>query len=157
MVEMHEANGPAPGAGHETRDVSTRVVVIFATALMVGAVVVFAAIWLLFLYFGSLNDKAYPREYPMAQVGAPRQPPAPRLQTKPREEFEQMRADEEQVLHSYGWLDRTAAVVHIPIDEAMRLTLEHGLPVRAQAPADEPGGPPDRSSSGRAVGESVRK
>jgi len=40
-------------------------------------------------------------------------------------EFDRRQRDE---LSSYGWIDRQAGVVHIPIDEAMRLTLKKGLP-----------------------------
>ena len=40
---------------------------------------------------------------------------------------------EDDVLESYGWVDKNAGVVRIPIDEAMKLTLERGLPARQQA------------------------
>jgi hypothetical protein len=33
-------------------------------------------------------------------------------------------------LNGYGWVDRDAGVVHIPIDEAMRLMVERGVPAR---------------------------
>jgi hypothetical protein len=35
---------------------------------------------------------------------------------------------EEQQLHSYGWVDQSAGSVHIPIDQAMQLIAERGLP-----------------------------
>jgi len=116
---------------------------------VVGAVIIHFVVWVLFLYFGSLNDKAYPRQFPMAQVGPPKAPPAPRLQTKPREELKQMRAEEDGVLHGYGWVDKQGGFVHIPIDRAMQLLLEQGLPVRAQAPGGLDRGMPEDSSAGR--------
>ncbi len=133
------------------RDISTRVVVIFAVALMAGAVVVQLAVWLIFLYFGRVADRAYPREYPLAHVGAPLQPPEPRLQTQPREDLKRLRAAEEETLESYGWVDAGAGIVHIPIERAMELTLERGLPARPDG-----GGPaetqrPQVSSSGRTL------
>ena len=42
-----------------------------------------------------------------------------------------MRAAEQQVLTTYGWVDRNAGVVRIPIDEAMKLAIQRGLPARA--------------------------
>jgi hypothetical protein len=36
------------------------------------------------------------------------------------------------MLSSYGWLDRNAGVVRIPIDRAMKMTVERGLPVRQE-------------------------
>jgi hypothetical protein len=38
------------------------------------------------------------------------------------------------VLHSYGWVDRAAGIVRMPIDRAMEVLAEHGLPTRAQPP-----------------------
>ncbi len=38
-------------------------------------------------------------------------------------------------LNSYGWTDREKNLIHIPIDKAMKLTLEQKLPVRKMEPA----------------------
>ena len=40
---------------------------------------------------------------------------------------------EEQTLNSYGWVDQQAGVVRIPIDRAMDLLAQRGLPTRPQA------------------------
>jgi hypothetical protein len=159
MHHEHEIDSTPPDVsrGHEVRDFSTRVVVVFGASLVAGAVAVFAAIWLVFLYFGSVADRAYPREYPVAQVGAPAQPPAPRLQTRPREELEQMRAEEDRMLNSYGWVDASAGVVHIPVEQAMRMTLEQGLASRAAEGAAAPAAPASRASSGRVLAPSGRQ
>ncbi len=85
----------------------------------------------------------------MAHVGAPRLPPEPRLQTQPREELQRMRADEDRVLDSYGWVDAQRGVVRIPIEQAMALTVEQGLPARAGGAPDAPASGPDKSNSGR--------
>ncbi len=36
-------------------------------------------------------------------------------------------------MHSYGWVDQPAGVVRIPIDRAMELLAQRGLPTRPQA------------------------
>lgn len=149
-IETHE-DPHTPGVGHETRDISTRLVVIFGITLVVAAILIHFGVWLLYRFYGSLEAKAYPRQYPMAEVGAPPLPPAPRLQTQPREELKNMRAEEERYLHSYGWVDASRGSVHIPIDRAMQLLLQQGLPARQQAPAGQPEGMPSVSSSGRTV------
>ena len=41
-----------------------------------------------------------------------------------------MRAAENKILHSYGWIDEKKGVVRIPIERAMELTAQRGLPVR---------------------------
>ena len=40
------------------------------------------------------------------------------------------REHEHEVLTTYGWADKSAGVVRIPIDRAKDLLLERGLPVR---------------------------
>ena len=40
-----------------------------------------------------------------------------------------MRAREDAVLTTYGWVDRNTGVARIPIERAMDLLVERGLPV----------------------------
>jgi hypothetical protein len=56
------------------------------------------------------------------------------LQTTPIPDLKAIRAAEEQVLTSYGWVDARRGVVRIPIARAMDLLVQRGLPVRAEAP-----------------------
>ena len=42
-----------------------------------------------------------------------------------------------KVLYTYGWLDEKAGTVHIPIERAMDLLVQRGLPVRNQGAAGE--------------------
>jgi hypothetical protein len=158
MHEIEDNTPPDVKLGHEMRDISTRVVVIFGISLVVGAALVFVAIWLVYLFLGAQADRVYAtREYPLAPVGAPAQPPAPRLQTQPREELKALRAAEDQRLSGYGWVNPSAGVAYIPIERAMQLTLEQGLPVRGDAGAFRPGYRPERSSSGRTAGVSEKQ
>jgi hypothetical protein len=66
--------------------------------------------------------------------------PQPRLETDERNEIYSFRLQEEQKLHSYGWVDQNAGVVRIPIDRAMELIAQRGLPTtpRAGAVPDSP-------------------
>jgi hypothetical protein len=71
--------------------------------------------------------------------------PQPRLETNERLEINDFRLREEQTLNSYGFVDEKAGVVHIPIERAMQLTAQRGLPTTprvgtvppAEAPAPE--------------------
>jgi hypothetical protein len=47
-------------------------------------------------------------------------------------------------------------VVHIPIEQAMTMTLEQGLPARAGTPELAPASGPERSSSGRMLAQPER-
>lgn len=63
-----------------------------------------------------------------------RQPPEPRLQRTPFDDIRHLRKDEGDVLDHYRWLDKSAGVVRIPIDEAMRLYVERAQAGRAADP-----------------------
>ncbi len=71
---------------------------------------------------------------PMAETQAAQQPPAPRLQLREPIDLKKFRAEESEILSTYGVVDRDNGLYRIPIEEAMRLTLERGLPA---APAPE--------------------
>ena len=93
-------------------------------------------------------------QYPLAERGELQLPPVPRLQRSPTNEIYQFRRENQALMNSYGWQNRETGTVHIPIAEAMRLTVERGLPARAEAaaqPADTPGMMPADSSSGRTL------
>ena len=48
----------------------------------------------------------------------------------PAQELQQWRAAEEESLRSYGWVNKEAGIVRIPIARAMELLAERGLPSR---------------------------
>lgn len=119
-----------PAARHEESDVNVRGVLGFAAGLLVTAVLIQFMVWLLFVYFSGREAARVVPQYPLAAGEQTRVPPEPRLQTNPREDLRALRAREDAVLNSYGWVDKSAGVVRIPIDEAIKLTVQRGLPVR---------------------------
>ena len=52
---------------------------------------------------------------------------APALQVDPVADMEAMDARETQWLNSFGWVDKDAGIVRIPIDRAIELTAKQGL------------------------------
>ncbi len=119
---------------HETSDVNITGIIGFGVGLLVTAAIVHLLVFVLFRYFESREGARVPAEYPLARSQEGRVPPEPRLQTNPRQDLTDLRAKEDEWLGSYGWVDRNAGVVRIPIDEAMKLTLERGLPSRTEQP-----------------------
>jgi hypothetical protein len=63
--------------------------------------------------------------------------PSPRLEVDERGQLDGIRLQQDDELYSYGWVDEKAGVVHIPIERAMNLLAQRGLPVRSQAEANE--------------------
>src|ERR1700688_59270 len=57
---------------------------------------------------------------------------APMLETNERSQLRDFLMNEEVQLNSYGWVDEKAGVAHIPIDRAMDLLVQRGLPVFTQ-------------------------
>jgi len=117
----------------EASDVNIRGILAFGIGLLVAAVVIHVLVWLLFAYFASRESQLAARDFPLAAEQQNRLPPEPRLQTNPKQDLADLRRREEIILNSYGWVDRNAGIVRIPIGEAMKLTVERGLPAREGA------------------------
>jgi hypothetical protein len=119
--------------GHERRDVEVRRLVLFGVTLTLTVALSLIAMRLLFVYFVSHPPPAAPAS-PWA--AASEVPPAPRLQLTPQADLAQMRQAEDKLLNSYGWVDRKAGTVRLPIDRAIQLLAQRGLPVRKPAPEE---------------------
>ena len=60
----------------------------------------------------------------------PKLPPEPRLQSTPVKDLAAIRAEEDAVLNGYAWVDKEKGVVRIPVDRAIDLLAQRGLPAR---------------------------
>jgi hypothetical protein len=67
-----------------------------------------------------------------------RMPPGPLLQESPAPDHTAFRAEEDAALSTYGWVDKGRGVARIPVEEAMRLLAERGLPRTAPEPSPSP-------------------
>jgi hypothetical protein len=115
----------------ERSDADAGAVVRFLGWLVLGTVAVVILMRALFTSLAALEESRQPP--PPVMKAEERQPPAPRLQTRPADELSEYLKRERGVLSSYAWVDRSAGVVRIPIEDAMRLVAERGLPVRQGA------------------------
>ena len=116
------------GRGHEVRDVQVRPIATFAIGLVMLTGVVLLLMGWLFNHFAARQAKL---DVPPSPVGVAREgPPEQRLEVALDQVLQEVRADESAMLHSYSWVDRQAGIVRIPIERAMTLLLERGLPAR---------------------------
>jgi hypothetical protein len=101
-------------AGYEKRDVN-----VFALA-MTGVALVIGGIFLqLILTYGFFYLKRTQGTEITSQT--PKQPPADFLKSSdPNKELADYQDEMHQILNSYGWVDRKAGIVRIPIHQAMR-------------------------------------
>jgi hypothetical protein len=58
--------------------------------------------------------------------------PNPRLEEDERGQLDGISLEQEKTLYSYGWVDEKGGTVRIPIERAMELIVQRGLPVRSQ-------------------------
>jgi hypothetical protein len=113
---------------HEIRDWNPRVIAATGAILLVVGALIFLAVWgMLGILAGSQTQ--IEAQLPRVAV-TPIAPPGPDLQVAPARDMEQLLAQENQILHTYGWVDRDAGVVRIPIERAMEIIAERGLPAR---------------------------
>jgi hypothetical protein len=92
----------------------------------------------------SSQEADYPPANPLAARYGRTEPPAPRLQVNPALDIHEHRKAEQAVLASYGWVDKGAGTVRIPIARAMALLAERGIqapPAPAAAPAADAAAP----------------
>jgi hypothetical protein len=127
---------PTEASGHEHTDVNVWLIVQFAIWLAIGALLTHGLMWGMFAWF--VKDRGETAtlaiEFPLAVQQERRLPAGPRLQPIPANEIFEFRQREKAELSEYGWVDRNAGTVRIPIERAKELLLQRGLPSRP-APA----------------------
>jgi hypothetical protein len=114
--------------GHQPYEERIRPVVLFTVWLAIGTL---AVLGLMKLAHDAFERQALEGSKPIHPLAAEREePPEPRLQASPALDLRELQAREHERLSTYGWVDRQAGVVHLPIERAMELVAEEGLPVR---------------------------
>jgi hypothetical protein len=128
---------PAPGhpaVDFERTDVDATALLKFAFGLVVATVAVVLLLWRLYFVFVAREAARQPAPPVMQADPAAMAPAGPSLQPLPARDLAQFRAEEDLALGSYGWVDKEKGVVRIPIERAMRLLAERGLPAPAASP-----------------------
>ena len=137
-------SGPEhPEVRFEHSDVDASALLKYGFWLVVTTAVVVVLLWRLYFVFVAREAARQPPPPVMKIDPEAMSVPLPNLQTLPTLDLTAFRAREESVLHSYGWVDKEAGIVRIPIEEAMRLVAERGLTPPAPA-SPEPRSPRPR-------------
>jgi hypothetical protein len=130
MDETRHAHDP--GLGHETTDVNVWAVGKFGIALVVVCLMSIALLWGLLKYFQSEQATSMATSVEPTKLF-----PQPRLQRTPILDLRAIRAEEDQLLNSYAWVDQKQGVVRIPVSLAIDVLAKRGLPAVAPASAKE--------------------
>lgn len=125
-------------AGYEVSDARLSPIIVSVVVLIVIAVVVHVLLWGLMKGFESQEQRSDPAPSPVADyrqvVPEPRLQPLIGLNDRtPAQDLILMKEQNAQVLDGYGWVDRERGVVRVPIDEAMKMLADRGLPTQPPA------------------------
>lgn len=132
-AEIDAALQKAIRAGHEITDLSVRGVFIFTASLLTAVVMCLGALVVMFKG-GQYVDRRLDANRGAKEPGATSLVHArpdyegPLLQVAPEEDLRSMRGQNAVELDKYGWLDKQAGIVRLPVDRAMDLLVQRGLP-----------------------------
>lgn len=125
-----------PDVQFEHSDVSARGVVLTGVCILLGTWIICASIYLFFEHFAHQHQVESPSPLPVT-AGASHAvplPPEPRLQESPSRDLQEVRTAAESELHKYGWVDRGKGTVTIPIEHAIDLVVQRGIPAQKTIP-----------------------
>lgn len=147
--EHHHEPTAAEGvkAGHELSDAQAAPVLRFLAFLAIVTVSVAAVVVVFYNYLESREAREKVARYPMAAGTTRPLPPPPRLQTYPFQDVKDLRSEEHRLLETYEWIDKNAGVVRIPVERAIEVLAEKGLPYRQPGATDPAAAAPASGTS----------
>ena len=117
-----------PNPDYQDRDIKLKPLMVGLVMVAVVVAGTFAGMAALLSHYRKQANETY---QPVSPLATDRElPPGPLLQVAPRVELEAHRAIERLFLDRYQWIDQEADLARIPIDRAMAILAEQGLPVR---------------------------
>ena len=146
-----------PEVQFEKGDVDATSLLKFLFWTVAGTVAIVFLLWRLYFVFVAREAARQPPPPVMRPEAAQMAPPRPLLQVKPEppadlstrfatQNLAAFRAQEDELLGSYGWVDKDLGRVHIPLSEAMRIVAEQGLPSFVPSPPASPA-PPGKAAA----------
>ena len=124
---MDETNHPhTPRAGHETTDVNVWAVGRFAIGLVIVCVVSIGLLFGLLKFFQSREETSVANTVEPVKLF-----PQPQLQKTPILDLKTIHDEEDKLLNGYAWVDPKKGIVRIPVDRAIEVLAQRGLPSRS--------------------------
>jgi hypothetical protein len=116
-----------PHIGHETTDVNAWAIGKFAIGLVIVCVVSIALLFGLLKFFQSRQETSVANTVEPTKLF-----PQPQLQKTPIPDLKAIRAEEDKLLNGYAWVDQPKGVVRIPVERAIEVLAQRGLPTRGE-------------------------
>lgn len=130
MAEAEDRSLQEGGAGYERQDLSPRAIALFGVVLAIVIVLSAGVVTLFQIYAASRYTRRQP---PRPLVAVRPEAVEPRLQIDAPVELRTMREAEERMLNSYRWVDPQTETVQIPVERAIEILAQKGLPAREEA------------------------
>jgi hypothetical protein len=142
MAELIKNHNNDAHGSFEKQDLSSRSVMSFFVGLIALLLVIFGVAFGVYRFLDAYN---HANQATMSPMVAPESDtrnvtraethafPQPRLEESERTELREFIEDQDQKLATYNWVDKDKGIVQIPIDRAMDLIVQRGLPVRPQS------------------------
>jgi hypothetical protein len=137
--------------GFEQEDLSSRGPFYFMASLALLCLVIYVIVFGMYRFLDSYEKAHQPPMSPLATPQADTRTmthentqtfPQPRLEENERTQLRQFIEDQDRKLATYDWVDKDKGIVRIPIDRAMELIVQRGLPVHPEgSSATQPSGP----------------
>lgn len=128
-----QSESTTPG-GVERSDIDFKIILICFVIVAVGGILIHLILTAQFASLirnQSFADQEAARQQVVPSLSESRARfPEPRLQVSPPLDLKEMIASNNAVLNSYGWVDPKAGIVRIPIDRAIEILAQTGLPAR---------------------------
>jgi hypothetical protein len=149
MSDQNKPGNPEHGS-FEPQDLKAAGIVYFLLTLGVVTILCMAGLRGLYTFLDKREKASQPSVSPLVtnvpedtRHVAPGYPqnvfPSPKLEEDERGQLNGIKLQQDDVLYSYGWVDQQAGTIHIPIERAMDLMVQRGLPVRAQGGSADSG------------------
>ena len=147
MSEDRITNQPTPNPpmmhhdGFEQEDLSPSGPIYFLAGLALLGLVIYLIAFGMYRFLDSYERAHQPPLSPMATPQADTRTvthentqtfPQPRLEENERMDLRPFIEDQDRKLATYDWVDKDRETVRIPIERAMELIVERGLPVRPE-------------------------
>jgi len=113
--------------GYEHSDISPIKIVVIGVGILLGTWVTASVLYLFYAFLVNQRMATSPGP-PVRAAGRNLEPPQPRLETSPTKGLAALRADEDKQLNGYSWADKQKGMVSIPIERAMELIAQRGIP-----------------------------
>jgi hypothetical protein len=121
--------------GYEVDDVGVGTIlrwVAFMFVFVLGSLGITYGIYLVFVP-GSNMQAEVNAQSPLLACSAARPPTRPFCRPRPKQDWKDFTREEDEKVHTYGWVNANRGVVKIPVERAIDLLAERGIPKTAFA------------------------